>query len=78
MMLQPLASNARKSPTYSSVSIPAPVKGWNAKDALANMDQEFAITLDNVFPNLTDVEVRSGYASYSTGNGSGAVETLVE
>lgn len=78
MMLQPLASNARKSPTYSSVSIPAPVKGWNAKDALANMDQEFAITLDNVFPNLTDVEVRSGYASHSTGNGSGAVETLVE
>ncbi len=78
MMLQPLANNSRKGPVAQSVSVPAPVKGWNAKDSLADMETDWAVTLDNVFPNLTDVELRSGSASHSTGNGSGAVETLVE
>mgnify|MGYP003122548084 FL=1 len=78
MLLQPLQNNSGKSPTSRSGTIPAPVKGWNAKDALADMDEEFAIELENVFPNMTDVEVRGGYASHSTGNGSGAVETLIE
>ena len=78
MMLQPLKSNALKAPTSSSVSTPAPVKGWNAKDALADMDPDYAVTLDNFFPNLTDCELRAGFSSHSTGNGSGAVETLVE
>jgi hypothetical protein len=77
-MLQPLQNNSRKAPVSNSVSTPAPVKGWNAKDALADMDPDWAITLDNIFPNLTDVELRGGYDEHSTGNGSGAVETLVE
>ena len=78
MMLQPLANNSRKSPVSQSVSVPAPIKGWNAKDSLADMDPDWAISLDNVFPHLTDVELRRGHASHSTGNGAGAVETLVE
>ena len=78
MMLQPLTNNSRKSPVSNSVSTPAPVKGWNAKDALADMSPDFAVTLDNMFPDLTDVALRSGSASYSTGNGTGAVETLAE
>ena len=77
-MLQPLADNSRKSPVSNSSSTPAPVRGWNAKDSLADMEEDWAITLENMFPNLTDVELRGGYASHSTGNGSGAVETLVE
>jgi len=77
-MLQPLANNTQKSPVSNSVSIPAPTSGWNAKDALSDMSPDFAITLDNMFPDLTDVVLRSGYASHSTGNGSGAVETLAE
>jgi len=77
-MLSPLANNSRKSQVARSASVPAPTMGWNAKDSLADMGQDWAITLDNWFPNLTDVELRSGYASHSTGNGSGAVETLVE
>ena len=78
MMLQPLANNSRKSPTSQSASIPAPVRGWNEKDSLADMESDWAVQLDNVFPNLTDVELRSGYAAHGTGVGSGAVETLVE
>jgi hypothetical protein len=77
-MLQPLQNNSRKSPVSNSSSTPAPVKGWNAKDSLADMQEDWAITLENMFPNLTDVELRNGYTSHSTGNGSGAVETLVE
>ena len=77
-MLQPLADNSRKSPVSNSSSTSAPVRGWNAKDSLADMEEDWAITLDNMFPNLTDVELRGGYTSHSTGNGSGAVETLVE
>ena len=76
-MARPLLDNSRKAKTSSSASIPAPVRGWNARDSLANMPEDFAVELDNVFPNLTSCDVRSGFASHSTGNGS-AVETLVE
>jgi len=77
-MLQPLTDNSRKSKVSQSASIPAPVKGWNARDSLANMAEDFAVELENVFPNLTSCDLRSGFASHSTGNGTGAVETLVE
>jgi hypothetical protein len=77
-MLEPLNNNAQRVKTSQSVSIPAPVRGWNARDSLANMPEDFAVELENVFPNLTSCDLRSGYESYSTGNGTGAVETLVE
>lgn len=77
-MLQPIRNNAQRSMTSQSVSIPAPVSGWNARDSLANMPEDFAVVLENVFPNLTSCDLRSGYESHSTGNGTGAVETLVE
>ena len=77
-MLQPLQSNTQKKQTASSTSVPAPVKGLNAKDSLADMDQDWAVELENMFPNLTTVDLRGGYISHSTGNGTGAVETLVE
>ena len=54
-MRQPLANNAQKSPVSNSVSIPAPISGWNAKDALSDMSPDFAIALDNMFPDLTDI-----------------------
>ena len=77
-MLQPLLDNSRKTKTSQSASIPAPVKGWNARDSLANMPEDYAVDLENIFPNLTSCDLRSGFESHSTGNGSGAVETLVE
>lgn len=77
-MLTPLQNNANKTPTASSATVPAPIKGWNAKDALADMPADSAITLDNVFPNLEDVSLRRGFEEYATGVGSGAVETVAE
>jgi len=77
-MLQPLSDNSRKTKVAQSASIPAPVRGWNARDSLANMPEDYAIDLENIFPNLTSCDLRSGFLPHSTGNGSGAVETLVE
>ncbi len=57
-------------------SLPAPVGGWNARDSLANMDVEDAVRLENLFPNVSSVDLRGGYTKHATGI-SGQVETLM-
>lgn len=60
-------------------SIPAPVGGWNTRDALDSMPPTDAVVLDNWFPTTGSVVVRSGYEDKgSTGMGSGNVDTLAE
>lgn len=59
-------------------SIPAPVGGWNTREALDAMPPEDAVLLDNWYPDTGSCRVRDGYSSHSTGVGSGAVETLAE
>ena len=61
--------------TNNVASLPAPVGGWNARDALANMAPTDAVTLDNLFPGVSSVSLRGGYANHATGM-SGQVETL--
>ncbi len=56
-------------------SYPAPVGGWNARDALANMPPDDAVKLVNWFPTTSDVRIRGGREDYSTGV-SGTTETL--
>jgi len=58
-------------------SITSPVGGWNTRDALADMREDEASTLDNWFPGEGRCTVRPGYASYATGL-EGNVETLAE
>ena len=41
-------------------SLPPPVGGWNARDALANMAPTDAVTLDNLFPGVSSVTLRGG------------------
>ena len=60
----------------TSVSLPAPVGGWNARDSLADMEANDAVTLINLFPGTTSVNVRNGYTQFSTGYGD-QVETLI-
>ena len=57
-------------------TLPAPVGGWNARDSIANMDEEDAVTLTNFFPSTTSVNLRGGYTQYSTGYGA-QVETVI-
>jgi hypothetical protein len=57
-------------------SVPAPIGGWNARDAQDLMGVTDAINLDNYFPGDTEVSLRNGFSSWATGLTSD-VETLM-
>lgn len=57
-------------------SIPAPVGGLNARDAISDMKETEAVIMTNWFPTPSDVQVRNGYAEHATGL-TGAVDTLL-
>ena len=57
-------------------TLPAPVGGWNARDVLANMPETDAVTMENAFPNTTDVQIRKGSTDHVTGITGKTVETL--
>lgn len=59
-------------------SVPAPIKGWNARDALTAMDPLDAVQMDNFYPDVSGVNLRNGFVSYATGLGNDAVSTLAE
>ena len=58
------------------VSLPSPVGGWNARDALPSMAPSDAVILENWFPATTEVTLRDGYVKHATGI-TGQVETLM-
>jgi len=58
------------------VSLPAPVGGWNARDALPSMAPSDAVILENWYPATTEVALRDGYEKHVTGI-TGQVETLM-
>lgn len=62
--------------TAQTTSIPAPVKGLNARDAIANMEPEYALSLDNMFCTPTTVDIRNGSLDWATGFGAW-VETVM-
>lgn len=63
------------SDTYS---VPAPVKGWNARDSVAAMRPGDAALLTNFFPLPSEVVLRSGMTAHVTDIDAGSqVETLV-
>lgn len=58
------------------ISLAAPVGGWNARDSIAAMDPQDAVTLTNYFPQTTFVDLRRGYSKWATGFGA-QVETVI-
>lgn len=58
-----------------SQSFPAPVGGWNARDALADMKATDAVDLENWFPKTSFVEMRGGSLDTATGM-TGTAKTL--
>lgn len=58
-----------------SVGMPAPVGGWNTSDGLAVMKPQFAVRLDNWFPESDSVRLRRGYARQSV-NSAGIIRGL--
>lgn len=57
-------------------SLPPPVGGWNARDALANMAPTDAVTLTNLFPGVSSCDLRGGSSRHATGM-TGQIETLL-
>lgn len=70
-MMRRLVNNRRA----KTVSLPAPVAGWNARDPLAQMKPTDAVILDNMIPQATECVMRSGCVDHVTGI-TGTVETL--
>ena len=60
-----------------SASLPAPVGGWDTREAIADMPENHAVIMDNWFPGTDKVTLRRGSDDHATGM-SGAVETLLE
>ena len=56
-------------------SLAAPVGGWNARDSFANMDPMDAVTLENMFPTVSNITLRGGYTKWATGL-DGQVQSL--
>lgn len=50
-----------------SVTIPAPIGGWNARDSLSEMAPTDAVQLTNWFPLTTECIQRYGYIEHATG-----------
>lgn len=69
---------AGASPIAAPISLPAPVKGWNTRDSLDDMDPLDAVLLDNWFPDAGGVSVRNGYIPFATGLGAAPVKTIAE
>lgn len=59
-----------------TVTVAAPIGGWNARDALGAMDPLDAVTLQNFWPGTNSVILRNGYTKHATGL-PGQVQSLM-
>jgi hypothetical protein len=62
-----MARQAKRASRVSTVSVPAPIGGLNARDAIADMKATDAVIMDNWVPGPTSVSIRSGYVQWVTG-----------
>lgn len=72
------ARKVNRSTKSISRTIPPPVGGWNARDALASMDPEDAVILENIFPKQSECVTRGGTELHCDTSNSAAVKTLAE
>lgn len=77
MLRRPRRQNAPKQQIARGKSIPAPVGGWDAVSALADMKEDRAVVLENWFPSTGDVRVRRGHQIHGSGMGTSPVESLL-
>lgn len=77
MLMQPLRNNAARKQTSTVKFSKPPVKGWNARDDLTDMDRDEATVLDNLIPSDTGIFLRHGYTPWVTGLPS-AIQSLME
>lgn len=77
MMRQPVKSKRPgKAEIASDRTIPAPYRGWNARDPVSQMAPGFALYLDNWWPTPYDVQLRKGASDWATGLGTTPIKSL--
>ena len=77
-MRKPLRAKAGARQQISALmSLPAPLGGWNARDALAAMKPTDAVALENWFPGTSYCEIRGGYAEHVTGLSGASYKSLL-
>lgn len=62
----------------NTVTLPAPVLGWNTRDPLDQMKEGYATTLINVYPDQGYVSTRKGYRLHCDTGETGDVRTLID
>lgn len=77
MLRKPARPNPGRRQVSKGKSIPAPVGGWDAVSALADMPEDRAVRLENWFPTTTDVRVRRGHVVHCDDMGTSPVGTLM-
>lgn len=71
-----MSARPTRKQVVKTTSLPAPVKGLNARDALASMPPDFALVLDNINCTPTSVDSRDGSVDWVNGI-TGWVETIM-
>ena len=69
-------AKAPRQQASQTVTVAAPIGGWNARDALGAMDALDAVTLTNFWPGTNSVILRNGYTKHATGF-PGTVDSLM-
>ena len=64
-------------PGSSPKPVAAPIGGWDAISPLANMQQQFAVTLQNWYPRPGWVELRGGYNVWANVGTSVSINSLL-
>lgn len=67
MQVPATGKQPRRAQLAETRSIPAPVGGWNDRDALGGMSEEDAVILENFFPAPSRVVLRKGMDGWTTG-----------
>jgi len=66
-----------KRQTSRTITVTAPIGGWNSRDPLAEMKPTDAVVLDNWFCTPTELRSRKGYSDWATGI-PGVVQSLID
>lgn len=61
-----------------TTELPAPIKGWNARDPLSDMEPEYAHVMDNWWPSSKGLRTRKGSREHSDTGAAATVGTLAE
>lgn len=80
MLLNLQQNRSPRQLTVGVTAVPVPTAGWDAMSPLASMAPEFAVTLENWFPQPGWIELRRGFSLHSSVDGpsvTDAVETLM-